>query len=248
MKLKMNIGPKKITRSVLEDKPRKKKKKVELFDLNDKPVKKKRKLDDADLKVRKKDKSGELTKSQSRELARAGGTALRTGKHTKLDKKTKKELKSYFGEHSTAIMDMLETGDQDGGLSILKKKLLQTVIRVLPKAEEVLNESGTSRGTYQFVTLVSQIRELVADIQADKDRAYIAQSILETIIRPAFMEIAQQMMTKHHDFRKTSEDYVKSQHAQAYSASLLSLAKDLAADMNVAYRDVSTKLVEALKT
>jgi len=238
--MKMKIGgPRKVstsgTRSQLEDKPRKKKKKVDTTDLDDTPVKKKK----------KKSKDGELTKDQSYAIATVGGSQLLDNK---LDKQSKKALKSYFGKHSLTIMEMLEAGDSDNGILLLQKKLLQTVIRVLPKAEEVLNESGTSKGTYQFVTLVSQLRELIADIQATKDRAYIAQSLLETIIRPAFMSVAQDMMTKHHTFRKLSEDYIKPNHLAKFSESLLALAKDVANDMNVAYKDVDVKLTEALKT
>jgi polyhydroxyalkanoate synthesis regulator protein len=233
MKFKVG-GPRKIstsgTRSQLEEKPRKKKKRVDVeADVDTKPKKK------------KKD-TGELTGKQSSELSLVGGSSL------VMDKKSKRILGSYFNEHSSKIIDMLEAGDNDGGITLLKKKLLQTVIRTLPAAEKVLVESESSKGTYQFVTLISQIRELMADIQADRDRAYIAQSLLETIIRPRFMDIAQNMMTKHHDFRKGSEEYVKPQHAQAYSTELLKLAKDLAKDMMTSYKELEGQLIEALKT
>ena len=51
-------------------------------------------------------------------------------------------------------------GDGDGG----EQGFGVGVQRV---AEDILRGSGTSRGTYQYVTLVSQIRELISDIQAE---------------------------------------------------------------------------------
>jgi hypothetical protein len=165
-----------------------------------------------------------------------------------LPKSVKQEVKTFFGSESKKIMELLTVGDQDSGISLLKKTLLLTVIRALPASERVLAESNNSRGVYQFNQIVSQIRELITDIQADRDRAYIAQSLIETIIRPAMMDIAQNVLSKHHEFRKATEDYIIPKQQQTFSTSLIAMAKDLAGDMNVAYKDISAKLIEALKT
>lgn len=241
MKMKMGGGPRKIStsasRSVLENDRPKKKKKREVEDIEDVQEKREKKVKKALGKLEKSVSSRELT------VVVDG-----RGDPSNLKKKEKKAIKGYFGSAAPAIMDMLEEGNNDGGITALKKSLLLTVIRVLPSAEKTMVDSESGKGTYQFVTLISQIRELVGDIEADRDRAYIAQSLLETIIRPAFMDMAQELMTKHHEFRKATEDYVKPAEAQAFSRALMSLAKDLAGGMTTTYKDVATKLVEALKT
>lgn len=168
-------------------------------------------------------------------------------KKSRLSKKDQEDVKSFFGPQSKKVLDLLETGDADSGLALLKKTLLITVIRVLPASEKVLTESGNSRGVYQFNQLISQIRELITDIQADRDKKYIAQSVMETIIRPVFMDIAQDMITKHHEFRKATERYVKQEQSQQFSSDLRDLAKDLAGGMNEKYKDISAKMIEALK-
>lgn len=165
-----------------------------------------------------------------------------------LDKKDRESLSSYFGEHSNKIMELIEMNDSDGAMTLLKKKLLQTTVDILPFAEDVLRGSGTSRGTYQFVTLVSQIRELMADIQADSDRKFIARSISDNIIRPAFMDVAQTMITEHHMFRSQAADLLEPENTKKFNDMTKDLAQLLARKMNEVYRNVEVKVFEALKS
>lgn len=165
---------------------------------------------------------------------------------TKITADDKKIVKSYFAGHSKKVMEMLKAGDTDAGMSILKKSLLMTVIRALPKAELILNQSGAARGTYQFVTLISQIRELITDIQADGDRKFLAQSVMETILKPAFMDLAQDMINDHHQFRKNSAALVRSEKSQEFSSDMQVLATNLATKMQKKYTEIGSKLEEAL--
>jgi hypothetical protein len=274
-----NVGPKNITRSLLEDKPRKRKKKLEGDDLTfrvlarkdpedlsdderrelkdlrkkRKERKKKRELEtmeqaernDRDYEAEKKGLKRKETKlSKSRDLVVSVGAGNLS---TKERKALERQAESYFGANSVKIMDMLENGDADSGITVLKKTLLMTIIRVLPMAEDILTNSGTAKGTYQFVTLISQMRELMADIQADKDKQFLAQSIAEQIIRPAFMNMAQEMMMQHHTFRKKGDLFVVPSKNSYFSEQLLELGKNLAAMMQTEYKEVSTKIQEALK-
>lgn len=218
------VGPKNITRSVLEERPRKKKRR---------PVE-----DDEDTPVRKTKK----LKTGSRELV------VISGAKSDMTAKDRKSVKSFFGSRSGQIIDMLKIGDQDSGMALLKKTLLMTVIRVLPAAEKVLTESGTTKGTYQFVTLISQIRELMTDIQADGDRKYLARSVMESIMKPAFMDLAQEIINSHHQFRKESGRMIVPSKTQEFSADLQNLAMNLAKKMNDKYNEIGVKMEEALKS
>lgn len=246
MKIKTGGGPKKIStkasRSELEDKPRKK------YDADGNLIIRRKKKEKVEAEEVTSEERVEKAKKKLAKVAASVGTSMVISEGHGLKKSEKKAVNNFFGERSGAIMEMLEVGDSDGGIASLKKALLLTVIRVLPDAEAAMVDSKGQKGTYQFVTLISQIRELVSDIQADRDRAYIAQSLLETIIRPAFMDVAQTMLTTHHEFRKATEDYIVPKDAQIFSAALINMAKELASNMNVVYKDVSAKLVEALKT
>jgi hypothetical protein len=277
-----NVGPKKITQSLLEGPARRKKRTkdgVTEYENGDRTYKvlarkdpddlspeeertlkklrrerkerRKKREHEAMLKGQAEDnrfdkrlKGKEKKISKSRELVVQSGVLDLTEKDKR---RIAKQTESFFGGKSSKIMEMLEMGDSDGGITILKKTLLMTIIRVLPMSEQILSASGTEKGTYQFVTLVSQMRELMADIQADKDKQYIAQSITEQILRPAFMNLAQEMINQHHDFRKRSDMFVVPEKSSRFSQELMELGKSLASSMQVEYRDVSAKINEALK-
>lgn len=164
-----------------------------------------------------------------------------------LPKVKKSELKSFFGKQAPEILRALEMNDNDGALTLIKKRLLQTTVRLIPYAENIVQSSQSQKGIYQFTSLVNQIRELMTDIQADQDRRYIAQSLVREVLQPAFMEMAQTIITDHHAFRKASEDMLDPKYTQKFSADLQKLAKDFAGKMMEVYKDVERKTYEHLK-
>ena len=156
-------------------------------------------------------------------------------------------LEANFGSNSGKIIEMLESHDSDGAITLLKKKLLQTTIDLLPLAETMIRDSGSSKGVYQFATLVSQCRELMADIQADYDKGALARSIEDAVIRPAFQDMAQDILTEHHSFRKIVEDKLKPQHTSDFNTELKELANTLARRMQVHFLSIRDGLVRSLK-
>lgn len=179
-------------------------------------------------------------KSSSTEIVVAGTATLPAV--------SKKELKSYFGKHTSTILQMLEMNDTDGGLTLLKKKMLQTTVSLVPFAESMIRDTKSQRGIYQYTALVNQVRELIQDIKSDEDRKYLAQGLIESVIRPAFMEIAQRIITDHHEFRKTTERMLDPKFTQRFSEELQGLAKQLAKAMMEVYKEVESKTQDHLKS
>jgi hypothetical protein len=165
----------------------------------------------------------------------------------KLSKKVRVMLEEDFGKHAPRLISMLEMGNGDGALTLLKRKLLQTSIGLLPHAEKTVRESKSARGVYQFSTLVSQIREIMSDIEADRDRDLLLAVIDERVVKPAFMDFAQQIMITHFEFRKDLEIYVKSEGVQAFNRKLEAVAKELARKMQEQYVSLKDGLEKALK-
>ena len=88
-----NIGPRKVTRSLLD---------------SDSTAPKKKKL-----------------KTGSNELV------VVTSALPDKPRSTKRALKAQFGERSDTILEMIEGGDEDGGLTLLKRALLKSVVNCL---------------------------------------------------------------------------------------------------------------------
>lgn len=164
-----------------------------------------------------------------------------------ISKKVRVQLEADFGKHAPKLIDMLEMGQNDGALTLLKRKLLQTCIGLLPHAERTVRDSKSARGVYQFSTLISQIREIMGDIEADRDRDLLLAVIDERVIKPAFMDFAQQILVTHFEFRKDLEAHVEPKSVQLFNQKLERVAKELARKMHDQYNVVKEGLDKALK-
>ncbi len=164
-----------------------------------------------------------------------------------LSPKVRVQIEADFGRHAPKLIEMLEMGNGDGALTLLKRKLLQTSIGLLPFAEKTVRESKSARGVYQYSTLVSQIREIMSDIEADRDRDLLLAVIDERVVKPAFMDFAQQILVTHFEFRKDLEIYVKPEGVQSFNRKLEKVAKELAVKMQEQYEVLKDGLEKALK-
>lgn len=101
---------------------------------------------------------------------------------------------SSFGYKAEAIRQYLDAKDYENASLTAKHGLLNTVIEILPLAERSLRKSNASKGIYQFVSLVNQVRELLVDLDGERDMQGTIQSILDSAIHPVFMTMAQQVI------------------------------------------------------
>lgn len=160
----------------------------------------------------------------------------------------KKALESRFGSKSDLIVDLIETDNTDGATTLIFKTLLQSLVEVLPITEHAVRVSSGSRGVYQFNQVVSQMRELLADIQSVRDRGMLGNSVVERHVRPAFMDIAVQIVqsmtlieesartrmsredfksfrdTVVQDAKKSLANYIQRQYAEVAEAVITSLS------------------------
>lgn len=159
-----------------------------------------------------------------------------------------KAIAENFGEAAPQIVQMLEMNDNDGAIIVLQKRLLQSSIAMLVHAEKLMTDTQGAKGTYQYATLVSQIRELITDIQAARDRSFIANQIMQSIIQPAFIDMAEMIMNDHSGFRKELLDdgVVPDKHVAQFNTTVRRLAQGMAQKMQVKYRDVEMKLMQSL--
>ena len=116
-------------------------------------------------------------------------------KGTSLTKRAEKILTGKFGDKASVIVEQLEFGVSDGITSLITRSLLQSLVEILPITEKNVRHSKGQRGVYQFNQCVSQIRELLTDIQAAKDKGLLGQSIVERYLRPSFLDISVQIVT-----------------------------------------------------
>lgn len=156
-------------------------------------------------------------------------------------------LKTRFGSKAEVIINQIESDDTDGATTLLYKSLLQSLVEIIPIAEGAVRNSGAKRGVYQFNQVVSQTRELLADIQAMRDRGLLGNSIVERHVRPAFMDIAVQIVVSMTGVEQAARTRMSSEDFRSFRAEVTSAAKASLADyIKAQYDEVASAVVQSL--
>lgn len=124
-------------------------------------------------------------------------TELAIVKPAKMSKLQGKALKTMFGQNSEKILQLLETDETDSAVALIYKKLLQSIVDIIPMAELAIIESKGTRGIYQFNQILSSARELMCDIQSAQDRGLLGVSLMEQTVKPTFGDIAQDIVQEY---------------------------------------------------
>lgn len=94
-----------------------------------------------------------------------------------------------MGDSAEVIQQLLEANSNESALSLMQKRLLQTLVDVLPYAEHAVRASKGSRGVYQLNSLITSLREVMIDMQSTRDKGALGAEMVERVIRPAFLDI-----------------------------------------------------------
>lgn len=137
---------------------------------------------------------------------------------------------------------MIDGQDTDSAIVAIQKQLLKTLVDVLPVAEQKMREAETTKGVYGFNALVSQIREVLVDIQATSDKQFIAQSINVNILQPAFISIAQIVLDAHYRLKKEILDSVKPGDVKDVNLAIDQTAKSIAQFMQHQFQQTSERV------
>ncbi len=101
---------------------------------------------------------------------------------------------SVVGKNVAAIQSLLEEGNFETATNTVHKSLLQTLIDLIPFAEQAVRESRGQRGLYQINSLSSMILETLNSARAQADRGQLAQHLVERVIQPAFKTLAEDLV------------------------------------------------------
>lgn len=110
-------------------------------------------------------------------------------KPKRISKLNTKGMRSILGDSAEEIQQLLETNSNDSAITLMQKRMIQTVVDLLPYAEHAVRNSKGARGVYQINSLLTSLRELMIDMQSTKDKGTLGADMVERVIRPAFLDI-----------------------------------------------------------
>jgi len=156
------------------------------------------------------------------------------------------KLKSLFGKRTEEMLNLIENNNRDGATVMIYKQLLSTLVTLLPVAEHVVRHTKGQRGVYQINQLMSQVRELMADMQAVQDRGLLGKTLVQRYVRPAFLDIAQQMV--YNDQRIIAEvvPYVDAKYKDRVRDNILNAQKELGKYIQNQYEDIAENIIKGL--
>lgn len=116
---------------------------------------------------------------------------------------TAESANSVMGADSARLIQLLESGDDEGVSDLLMKRLAQSSILLMAKVEQNVLDTNGRFGVQNYNGLLMGLRELINDMQAARDRSAIGQILVEQVLRPAFMDVGMAIMQ---EFYKTQQD------------------------------------------
>jgi len=209
----------------VEPKPKKKKKKVKeaktitvkVSGKQEKPKKKKKKLreevaEEPRKKKKKKKKGRELAVITDDLPAQEDTDVIDPEENKRKIKELKgrlKGLKSTFKKGLPHIHKLILDGEQERAAPLIQKHLMLALTEIIPVIENGVRQSGGRQGVYAFNSLVSQSRELIADVQSENDSSALAQRISNEVLNQAFVYIGQNLATTLLHIRTGLKPYLR---------------------------------------
>lgn len=128
-------------------------------------------------------------KSEVAKLKTSVALAITSAAPKRISKLRTKGMRSIIGDASEEILGLLEVGKNESANSLIQKRLLQSLVDVLPYAEHNVRQTKGQRGVYQLNSLITSLREVLIDVQSTRDKGALGDALVERIIRPTFLDI-----------------------------------------------------------
>jgi hypothetical protein len=157
--------------------------------------------EDAPKKKKKKKLPTKVTKEQALVIATKP-------EKKRISKLNTKGMRSIIGDSAEEIQQLLESNNNESASTLMQKRLLQGLVDLLPYAEHAVRKSKGARGVYQINSLITSVRELMIDLQATRDKGAIGDTMVEKIIRPAFLDIGMDLVLEDEKMLTAIKDEV----------------------------------------
>lgn len=151
-----------------------------------------------------------------------------------------------FRGNADLIISQLEERNDDGAVSLLHRSLLQTLVDLMPVLEEMVRGSKGRYGVYPLNQLVQQIRETAIDLQSTRDKGQLGQRILDRTLRPAFSDLAAQIVQAFVLLEATARTMMTEKDFDLFREKVTETRTGIAEFMNTQYREVSDQVVQSL--
>lgn len=199
------------------------------------PKKKKKVRPEEDVPVKKKKRTPE-EKAERRAIKAAKAMA-------KVERKTSKLEEALGGLDLEKISSTLAPGERD----ILEEYvwLFNRTGRLIRRMETKALQSGDSRDIYALSTLISQQREIIADIRTLTDLSAQTSMIKNAVLQPMSSSLAQNLLDTYYQLRRLLSEVTNPKDTQFALTKLDDIVKEQSRFLQIQY-NASTEKVERI--
>ena len=155
---------------------------------------------------------------------------------------------SSFGYKIGHIRAHLKNQDYQSASLTTKEALLATLIELVPLAESSLRKSGASKGIYQFNSLIGQVRELLVDLDGERDLNQLVMSIMEGGVRPAFLVLTQMIIQFNNGLKRQLRAELSAEDFKTANALLDEQVRELSTYVQSMYGEILRRVEKSLES
>lgn len=114
--------------------------------------------------------------------------------------------------------------------------------RLIRRTEKRALKSGQSRDIYALSTLISQQREIIADIRTLSDMSGQIEMIKTSVLQPMSSSLAQNIVDSYYQLRRLLVEVTKPNETQFAIGKLEAIAKEMSKFLQVQYHESSARV------
>ena len=159
----------------------------------------------------------------------------------------------HFGELIDSSFDtvyqLLEVNDTDNATQLLYKRVIQSSYKMLGRLETLMDDPmQTAKVAYPYNAIAGTIREYLTDLQMSMDRGRLAETILDNILRPLFLEMATTLVLQLGVIGKEAKVALGDEKFEDFNKMVLSVAQSKILDtMQRSYETAKEEARKALQ-
>lgn len=159
----------------------------------------------------------------------------------------------HFGELVDSSFDtvyqLLEVNDTDNATQLLYKRVIQSSYKMLGRLETLMDDpTQTAKVAYPYNAIAGTIRDYLTDLQMSMDRGRLAETILDNILRPLFLEMATTLVLQLGVIGKEAKVALGDEKFEDFNKMVLSVAQSKILDtMQRSYETAKEEARKALQ-
>lgn len=153
---------------------------------------------------------------------------------------------SLWESQSNELTTLLEQANNQESIRKFQSLTLKMLVDLVPYAERQYREYSSQSNAYALNALITQIRELTADLSAEQDKGALALNIVTNILHPAFLSMAQLLIDNMYSLKKNIENDIKPERVERANGQVDQATRDMAQGFQTLFYDVRQKVIDGL--